>query len=61
MDSKTFFYLVERMRFAQKQFAKTHSQSSQSECRQLERMVDNEIDRVYKEIGGNKPQQQSLF
>lgn len=48
MNAKDFFLLVSEMRQAQKTYFKTRSPGSLNESKQLEKMVDAEIERVSK-------------
>ena len=50
MDAKEFFNLVSRMRAAQKDYFKTRSKSYLEKSKELEKCVDNEIERVNKII-----------
>lgn len=46
MDTKAFFFLVERMRAKQKEYFKTRTSASLTESKTLEKAVDAEIARV---------------
>ena len=48
MNAEQFFRLTERMRAKQKEYFNTRSQTSLQESKQLERQVDEEIQRVNK-------------
>ena len=48
MNAKEFFMLVVDMRLAQKEFFKTRHPRSLSLSKQLEKRVDDEIERVQK-------------
>ena len=48
MNAEQFFRLTERMRAKQKEYFSTHSQATLRESKQLERQVDEEIQRVNK-------------
>ena len=50
MNAEQFFRLTERMRAKQKEYFKTRSQSSLRESKELERQVDEEIQRVNKAL-----------
>ena len=60
MTSKQFFDLVKRMRTAQKHYFRTRYEGYLAESKELERQVDNEIERV-ENILHPKPKQQTLF
>lgn len=59
MTSEQFFRYVERMRAKQKEHLRTHSSTSLRESKQLERLIDNEIERVNKII--SQRQEPTLF
>lgn len=64
MDSRTFFELVEEMRYWQKRWfdPKTRTQKALTESKQLEQAIDLEIKRVRAIIGEKqKPQESNLF
>lgn len=46
MDSRAFYYLVKRMRAAQKDYFKTHNPNAFRTARALEGEIDREIARV---------------
>ncbi len=48
MNAEQFFRLTERMRAKQKEYFSTRSQAALRESKQLERQVDEEIQRVNK-------------
>lgn len=48
MNAEQFFRLTERMRVKQKEYFSTRSQAALRESKQLERQVDEEIQRVNK-------------
>ena len=50
MTAKEFFELVVEMRYAQKNFFKTRNQGYLDRSKNLEKQVDNEIERVQKLI-----------
>lgn len=54
MDSKTFFYHVAEMRKFQKEHLRTRSTIASYKARQLENIIDVEIDRVMKIVGNDK-------
>lgn len=60
MTAEQFFYLVARMRSAQKSYFKTKSQMALNESKRLEQEVDREIARV-EELLPPKPEQPKLF
>lgn len=55
MDAKQFFRLIEKLRNKQKEYFQTRTQTALKESKQLEKAVDDEIDRVNK-ILNNKTQ-----
>ena len=59
MDAKSFYYLVKRMRYAQRQYFKTRLDAYLKESKDLEHQVDLEIERV-ECILHPKPLQQTL-
>ena len=46
MTAKEFFDLVSQMRQAQREFFKTHNTTALQQSKDLEKLVDKEIDRV---------------
>jgi hypothetical protein len=50
MTAKEFFELVVEMRYAQKNYFKTRNQGYLDRSKNLEKQVDNEIERVQKLI-----------
>lgn len=58
MNSKDFFNKVALMRRLQKEYFKTRSKSVLSECKAIERDIDNEIKRVNAII---QTKEQNLF
>lgn len=46
MDNKQFFETVKKMREAQKEFFRTHTQAALKKSKTLEKVVDDEIERV---------------
>jgi len=60
MSAKEFYDLVVKMRKAQKEYFRTRLSSFLKESKELERQVDNEIERV-EELIHPKPIQQKLF
>lgn len=48
MDAKEFFFLVKDMREAQREFFRTRSKDVLARSKDLERRVDNEIERTLK-------------
>lgn len=64
MNPEQFFQTVVRMREAQKEYLKSRSRSSLEESKRLEKLIDDEIDRVSKIKPGaipKQPTQGSLF
>lgn len=64
MDSRTFFEMVEQMRYWQKRWfdPKTRTQKALSESRRIEQAIDAEIKRVRSIIGEKKsPEEPELF
>lgn len=60
MNAKEFFDTVCAMRAAQKKFFKSHSSLDLQESKRLEKIIDNEIQRV-GEVTKNEPKQLTLF
>nr|DAJ69437.1 MAG TPA: hypothetical protein [Caudoviricetes sp.]DAK17576.1 MAG TPA: hypothetical protein [Caudoviricetes sp.] len=58
MNSKDFFNKVALMRRLQKEYFKTRSKSTLSECKAIEREIDTEIKRVNAII---QTKEQNLF
>lgn len=50
MDAKQFFTLVARMREKQREYVRTKSSTALRESKELERIVDAEIERVNRII-----------
>ena len=50
MDAKQFFTLVARMREKQREYFRTKSSTALRESKELERIVDTEIERVNRII-----------
>lgn len=48
MDARTFFDLVSKMRDKQREYFRTRSTAALRESKQLEKRVDDEINRVNK-------------
>lgn len=46
MNNKQFFETVKKMREAQKEFFRTHTQAALRKSKTLEKVVDDEIERV---------------
>lgn len=46
MNNKQFFETVKKMREAQKEFFRTHTQAALKKSKTLEKVVDDEIERV---------------
>lgn len=46
MDARQFYLMVTKMRKAQRDYFRTRSQRSLNESKQLEKLVDAEIERV---------------
>lgn len=64
MNAEQFFKLVASMREAQRDYFKSRSRSSLERSKHIERLVDDEIDRVKKivpDIIKPQPTQQNLF
>lgn len=59
MDAKQFFNRVSYMRRLQKEYFLTRSSAVLRQCKQVEKEVDNEIERVNKLV--NEKQQPKLF
>lgn len=59
MDAKQFFNRVSYMRKLQKEYYQTRSSAVLRQCKQVEKEVDNEIERVNKIV--NEKQQPKLF
>ncbi len=63
MDAKTFFQKVALMRKQQKEYFKSRSQTALRNAKELEKEIDNEIERVNNTLVYEKkqPQQTNLF
>lgn len=65
MEHRVFFDKVSLMRMKQKEYFKTRSKAALEASKDLEREIDNEIERVNKIIGINpsksEPTQGNLF
>lgn len=59
MDAKQFFRLVAQLRAKQKEYFQTRSQTALRESKQLEKVVDDEIERVNNILA--ERQQPKLF
>lgn len=59
MDAKQFFRLVVQLRAKQREYFQTKTQASLRECKQLEKLIDDEIERVNNILA--ERQQPKLF
>lgn len=59
MDSKQFYETVKNMRLAQKEYFRTHTQTALKKSKSLEKVIDNEIERVEKIL--QKQREPGLF
>lgn len=46
MDSRQFYETVKKMREAQKEYFRTHTQTALKRSKSLEKVIDSEIERV---------------
>lgn len=61
MNARQFFNLTARMRKEQKAYFKTRSRDALNRSKELERLVDAEIDRVNKILNIQETKQQTLW
>jgi hypothetical protein len=61
MNAKDFFFLIKKMRDAQKMYFKTHTNMDLSKAKVLEKKVDNEISRTLSIKGIEVSSSNKLF